>query len=59
MNWNADIKDLTGRQILLVMIGTVAFFGLLYAVREYAVIMALIALAVYFVGRGVLASKGQ
>lgn len=59
MNWNVDIKDLTGRQILWVAMGAVTFFGLLYAVREYAIVMALIALAVYFVGRGALASKGQ
>lgn len=59
MNLNMDIKHLTGRQWLWVTIGIVAFFGLLYAVREYAIIMAAIALVAYFAGRGVLASKGQ
>lgn len=59
MNWNVDIKELTGRQWLWVTMGIAGFAGLLYAVRGYAVIMGLVALAVYFVGRGALASKGQ
>lgn len=61
MNWNVDIKELTKRQWAWVATGIAVFCGLLYflAVYKYTVTMAFLAAVAYFIGRGVLASKGQ
>jgi hypothetical protein len=61
MNLNMDIKDLTWSQIVLLVVGAVVFCGLLFflATYGYVVTMALIGLAVFFVGRWYLAGRNR
>jgi hypothetical protein len=59
MNWNMDIRNLTGRQITVVGVGVLAFFGLLFylAAFKYVTAIGVIALVVIFYARWRLAAK--
>jgi len=61
MKLSMDIRKMTKRDIAVVTVGSLIFFGLLYFLSAggYVGTLALIAMVLYFIGRRSLWKKGR